>query len=445
MAKKRSKRKKAGANRAQAKRQQSPERGSFPETSCADGADGIAGRGGFDFRGILRSDALAGVSYILKLWLVSRLVLTGVGVFARSWIGQVNNIANVQLLGVGSGLAWLDIWSAWDSKFYYSIADTGYLRDPNPMDPAGYSVWAFFPLYPWLVRLVGALIGDIYIGGLIVSNGALIVGAWFLYKLVEQQKNTETAKKAVLFLFLFPTAYVFSCIMTEGLFLALTVGAWYFARKGNWFFAGILGMLSAATRLVGVLMAPLLALEYLRQRKWRIKAIRPNALWLGLVPVGVLIVMVSCYYSAGHPLMFVYAQGAWSASPEYSSVNPIRAVRWALEKYLEDPFDWRTSARMGLGYGAACTVAVVGLLFWGRKRIGNLLFLWSLGMVLVPQASHIQSSYSMPRFLAVIFPICLILATIRSRSAAFYTVAVAFGLLQAMTMSLWTTGRSFAT
>jgi len=443
MAKKRSKHKKSGAKRARAKRQQSPEESSSPEISRA---DGIAGQGGLDLQGILRSDALAGVSYVLKLWLVSRLVLTGVGVFARSWIGQVNNLANVQLFGVGSGQPWLDIWSAWDSKFYYFIADIGYPYDPipNQIDSTGYSIWAFFPLYPWLTRLVGAPIGSIYIGGLIVSNVALIVGAWFLYKLVEQQKDTETAKKATLFLFLFPTAYVFSCLMTEALFLALTVGAWYFARKGNWFLAGSLGMLSAATRLVGVLMAPLLALEYLRQRKWRIKAIRPNVLWLGLVPVGVLIFMVACYYKTGNPFMFADAQYAW-ASPEHSRVNPIRTVLWALGKYLEDPFDWRTSARMGLGYGAACTVAIVGLLFWGRKRIGNLLFFWSLGMVLVPLASHIQATYSMPRYLAVLFPICLILATIRSRSAAFYTVAVAFGLLQAMTMSLWTVGRSFAT
>ena len=444
MAKKRSKHKKPGAKYARAKRQQSPEGSSSPDISRA---DEIAGQGGFDLRGILRSDALAGVSYVLKIWLVSRLVLTGVGVFARSWIGQVDSMSNVQRFGVGSGQPWLDIWSAWDSRFYYFIADMGYPGDPSPdpLDPTrGYSIWAFFPLYPWLTRLVEAPIGSTYIGGLIVSNVALIVGAWFLYKLVELSKDTETAKKAALFLFLFPTAYVFSCLMTEGLFLALTVGAWYFARKGNWFLAGILGMLSAATRLVGVLMAPLLGLEYLRQRKWRIKAIRPNALWLGLVPVGVLIFMVACYYKTGNPLMFADAQYAW-VPPEDSHVNPIRTVHWGLAKYLEDPFDWRSSARMGLGYGVACTVAVVGLLFWGRKRIGNLLFFWSLGMVLVPLASHIQMVYPMPRFLAVIFPIYLILATIRSRSAAFYTVAVAFGLLQAMTMSMWTTGRSFAT
>ena len=380
------------------------------------------------------------IPYILVVWCVSRVILTGIGVGVRSWIGQAPGSGNVQdSFGIGTGFAWLDIWSAWDSYWYYHIADVGYLA--TPMSADGHSAWAFFPLYPWLTRAVAAVVGDTYIAALLVSNAALLIGAWALYKLVQHRHDDARARKAVLFLFLFPTAYAFSCLMTEGLFLALTIGAWYCARRGNWLLAGVLGMGSAMTRLVGLVTAPLLALEYLRQRQWHFIRIRPDALWIGLVPVGLGVYMAFCYIATGNPWQFADAQDPWAYGSQRA--NPLRVLWWSLETAWEGRFSLQ-GGHLGLGYGAIATIAVTGVLLWGRKQTGTLLCLWSMAVILISLASHILSAQSMPRYLAVLFPLFMILASLRANSVTCVITVAVLSLLQAATFSLWTLGYGVA-
>ncbi len=374
---------------------------------------------------------LGTIPYILIIWFSSRLILTVVGVLARKLMRQTH----MYPFGGSTGNSWLDIWSAWDANFYYTIASTWY--PANSEIAISQSVWAFFPLYPLLTRIVAAPTGNTYIAGLIVSNAAILIGAWFLYKLVEREKDRETARKATLFLFLFPTSYVFSCFMTEGLLITLTIGSWYFARKGNWLIAGILGMGSGMTKLVGLLIAPLLGLEYLRQKKWQLKNIRPNVLWIGLVPLGLVIFMVENYRLTGNPFMFSDIQTLWSTE----KVNIIQPLVFAFKKVLE----WNNPpATLGLGYGAVMTVATTGMLIWGRRQIGNLLLLWSLAMIAVHLSISPTVTYAMPRYLVFLFPMYFILASVQTKGTAFYAIVTFFILLQAVTFSLWSTGRSFA-
>jgi len=368
------------------------------------------------------------IPYILTLWCVSRIILTGIGVGARSW-----GVFGHKLL-MSSGYEWLDIWIAWDSRWYYPIAYVGYLA--TPADPHGFSAWAFFPLYPWITRAVAVVVGNTYIAALLVSNVSLLIGAWFLYKLVEQYHNGAMARRAVLFLFLFPTAYVFSCLMTEGLFLALSVGAWYYASQRNWLLAGALGMASAMTRMVGLVMAPLLALEYLRQRQWHLARIRPDVLWIGLVPVGLGVVMATGYTLTDNPWKFVDAQNVWGTRS-----NPLWTLWKSLETAWQSPLVLRDAAHnspLAMGYGAILAIVATGVLLWGRKQIGMLLCLWSVAHILISFASNSLSAHSMPRFLSVIFPLYLILASWRMRSVAFVITVAALILLQAATFALWT-------
>ncbi len=387
------------------------------------------------------------IPYILTVWCVSRVILTGVGVLARSWLGQVETVANVQRsFGIGIGydwLSWLNIWSAWDARWYYAIADMGYRNVPvdHVTEHLTHSAWAFFPLYPWVSQAIAAVVGNTYAASLMVSNVSILIGAWLFYKLVEQQSGGAMARKAVLFLFLFPTAYVFSCLMTEALFFVLTVGAWYSARNGNWLMAGALGMGSVMTRLTGLFMAPLLALEYMRQRQWRLARIRPDALWIGLVPVGLGVFMAFCYIATDNPLRFVDAQSMWDTKSP-GGPNPLYSLYWSLNMAWQGNFAVDTG-RLGLGYGAIVAIAGIGVLLWGRKQIGNLLFLWSMVLILLPLTAHVRA-FSLPRYLVVLFPLFMILASRRMNSAAFAITVAVLILLQAATFALWTTGRIVA-
>ena len=392
-------------------------------------------------------------AWVAVVWLASRVALTGVGVLAREWIGPLPTIGNVQMhFGVGTGQDWLDIWGAWDTRWYHHVAEVGYQAG---QDSAGQASYAFFPLYPWLANVAGTLLGSSYLGGLLVSNGAILFGAFALYRWVEREANPETARKAVLFLFLFPTAYVFSCMMSEGLFVALTIGCWHYARRGNWPVAGALGGLSAMTRPLGVLIAGILAWEYLRQRQFRVRlpfvprivwsdltaAVDGRVLWLCLVPAGLAVFMGVCWQVAGSPLAFAGIQSEWH---DATWVNPVMVLYRSYAAWSDDGSLGLLNGTAAFVYGASLTIVVVAVLAGRRKRIGLPLLLWSLAHVLVSLSSSYRSPLSMPRFLAVLFPLAVVFAALPRRGAPFWIAAAVLTALQATTFALWTNAYPFA-
>ena len=60
-------------------------------------------------------------------------------------------------------------------------------------------------------------------------------------------------------------SFFFSAVYTESLFLALSAGCFYLARRERWVWAGVLGGLAAATRSIGVLLVVPLAVLYLQE------------------------------------------------------------------------------------------------------------------------------------------------------------------------------------
>jgi len=387
------------------------------------------------------------IAWVAGVWLVTRVALTVAGVLAREWIGPLPTIGNVQMhFGVGTGRAWLDIWSAWDSRWYHHIAEVGYLAGQGSEGQANY---AFFPLYPWLARFAGALVGGSYAGGLLVSNAATLTGAFLLHRWMELERDRATAQKAVLFLLLFPTAYVFSCMMSEGLFIALTVGCWYSARRGNWPLAAALGGLSAMTRPLGVLIAGVLAWEFLRQRQFRVRwplvpraawsalaaAVDRRVLWLCLVPAGLAVFMGVCWAVAGSPLAFSEIQAQWH---EETWVNPVSVLFRAFTAWSSDGSFGLLNGTAAFVYGASLTIVVLAVLAVARKQIGLPLLLWSLAHVLVSLSSSYRSPLSMPRFLVVLFPLAVVLAALPMRRAPFWIVALVLAALQVTTFALWT-------
>lgn len=121
----------------------------------------------------------------------------------------------------GTGLSWAtDIWKKWDAWHYVGLAElgyTGYWEDGRPL------FLVFFPLYPWLVRLVCPLTGhNTMAAGLMVSFLCYSAGCVYLYRLAAWELGKGAARRTVLFLSLFPYAFFFGGVMTEGLFLLTT-------------------------------------------------------------------------------------------------------------------------------------------------------------------------------------------------------------------------------
>lgn len=117
------------------------------------------------------------------------------------------------------------------------------------------------------MRALTAFGSDAVTAGLFISNAALALTAVLFYRLAEEQWDTAVAERAIWYWLIFPTAFFGSAIYSESLFLLTAVGAFYAARRGYWEIAALLGMLATLTRFVGLIIAPMLVIEWWMQRR----------------------------------------------------------------------------------------------------------------------------------------------------------------------------------
>src|ERR1700722_819335 len=134
----------------------------------------------------------------------------------------------------------------WDSIWYLQIAHDGYRSAQEA---------SFYPLYPLLIRVGSLLTGSLVIAGLLVSSSAMFAALVIVRRLTELELGATAARATVLLIAFSPMALFLSAVYTESLFLALSAGTFYAARRGRWAIAGVLGGLGALTRIDGVLLA----------------------------------------------------------------------------------------------------------------------------------------------------------------------------------------------
>ena len=208
--------------------------------------------------------------------------------------------------------SWLDIWGQWDTGWYLDIANNWYAAEAHYQNFCNY---AFFPFYPTLIKLLGAVIGNHFYAGLIISNASLLGAAILLYKLVELDHDREVALRSVKYLFIWPTSFILSGVLSEALFLMLVIGCFYYARKGAWLKAGITGFFLSLTRVPGVCVGIPLLYDYMKEKNFRLKSIRIDILALALLPLGLLVFCVYNYYLTGdYPGLCPYSADSLGAS-----------------------------------------------------------------------------------------------------------------------------------
>lgn len=189
----------------------------------------------------------------------------------------------------------LDIWGRWDTGWYMTIVRDGYMLNVDHTQQQ--SNLTFMPFYPMVVRALLWPIPDrwetdgvVLLVGVLVSNACLLGGLLLLYLLAQElTHDVGVARRAVLYLLLFPTAFYLSCFYTDAAFLMLSLAALYAAQRRQWAWAAIAAALLSITRPLGVLIAPVLLWLYLTSINWRMGNLRANVLWLLLIPVPFLL------------------------------------------------------------------------------------------------------------------------------------------------------------
>ena len=206
----------------------------------------------------------------------------------------------------------LDGWARWDSGWYAQIARSGYIA-PHLLNLHQARDTAFFPLYPLSIRLVAFVTHSIYGAGILVANLCFVGAIAAFYKLAELKFDAGTAFRGTLLLALWPWSLFFNAAYSESMFLMFVAAAFLAAERRHWLIAGLLAAGATATRPVGALILPALALTYMQHIDFEFRRIRPNIAWLALGLLGIGGYMVYLWQRYGTPLEFVRVQSvqAW--------------------------------------------------------------------------------------------------------------------------------------
>jgi hypothetical protein len=283
-----------------------------------------------------------------------------------------------------------------DSNWYMGIAEHGYERRPFSTERS--ANWAFFPLYPLLLRAASRVTGELNLTGVALSTLCFFVALVLLHKLaVAYGFGVRDADRTIFYLAAFPVSYFFSLPLTESLFLLLTVASFYAAKRERWLAAGLLGALASATRSTGVLLLPALAILY-----WEMyRTLRPrwNFLPLLLIPTGLLSFMLFLRATTGNALAFKDILVTWGRKPTF--------FLFTLLEYVRDPLLLAVSWDFRLVNFLAATCAIICgivLLRWRKWSLAA----YTLASLFVTLSSGLLQSQA--RYAMVLFPAFLVLA-----------------------------------
>ena len=287
---------------------------------------------------------------------------------------------------------WLEPWQRWDTPHYQAIAERGF----TPFE------MAYFPIYPFLMRIVSPLIGgNTLVAGLIISSLAFLGSLLLIYKLAFVEfGDPEKAMRSVIYMAFFPSAFFLAAAYNESLFLLFTMLCFYFLYRKNWLIAGLFAGVASLTRVPGVLLAIPLGFEIWNSRKKDSKMS-----WLSL---GMMGLVLSGYYlyqwiDLGQlPTATIAAQnqrGGYLAIPGLNIFETIKRIfigQMIVENSIELFF----------------TLAFIAfaILIW--KKQSRLYGLYSISMMIffLTRMGSPQPLISMVRYTIEIFPVFFLFA-----------------------------------
>ncbi|MEO8424947.1 MAG: mannosyltransferase family protein [Actinomycetota bacterium] len=312
------------------------------------------------------------------------------------------------------GHGWHGVFTAFerqDAFWFLRIATTGYA--------VGDGSAAFFPLYPLVVRALSWVVGGHpLLAATLVSNVAFFGSLLVLYDLSVREFSQRVARRTIVYLSIFPTAFFFYAPYSESLFLLLSLIAFREARRNRWATAAAAGVLAALTRSVGIVLAPALIVMALERRSacdiaWQ-RVIAGAAVVLGTVAYlgwwGVV------HADALEP---IHAQARWQRQGAFPLTTLWNALKLAAGIGVPDPNYWLIDL---LVVGVVILAVVAGV------RLLPLPYLtYALGSLLIPLSYPFppRPLLSMPRLVAVIFPAFWILADAAERRKLPHTAIVA--------------------
>jgi hypothetical protein len=336
-----------------------------------------------------------------------------------------------------------DVWARWDSVWFLRIAEHGY-------DSASGAAAAFYPLYPGTVSVVGwALFGHYVLAGILVSLAAAFAAFMLLYRVAEERLGADGARRAVLYLAVFPFAFFLQAVYSESLYLLLTLAAFVLAERRRFLPAGAVTGLALLTRPTAAALLPALALLAWRERD-RVRALA----FLAVAPLVFAAYPLYLWRAEGDAWAFLHAQRLWNrhlspAGPLGGIWDGLRAG-WAGVEQLAtgshthrywtpvqdaDPIRVATLNLEMLAFLVLFVVLTV--IAW--RRFGAPYGLFAALSLAIPLSvpSERWPLLSLPRFGLTIFPLFLALASLGGRPRLHTAIIVVSSLLLGVSVAQW--------
>jgi Mannosyltransferase (PIG-V) len=337
----------------------------------------------------------------------------------------------------------VDVWARWDSVWFLRIAEHGY-------GAAEEASAAFYPLYPLLVGALGRiLLGHYVLAGVLISLAAALGAFVLLHQLAELKLGPDHARRAVVYLAVFPFAVFLGAVYSESLFLLLALASFVLAERGRFAGAGVAAGLAWLTRPLGVALLPALALL-----AWRAPRRRGALLRLAAAPALFALYPLFLWWRLDDPLAFVRAEDVWGrhvswAGPLGGLWDGLRAG-WAGVRQLASGADttryWSAVQDADPDRVAAINLQQLAFLAlftaltvvaW--RRFGAPYGLFAALSLAIPLSvpSERWPLLSIPRFGLVVFPFFLALAVLGDRPRVHTAVVVVSALGLGVACAQW--------
>lgn len=312
----------------------------------------------------------------------------------------------------------------WDSIWFYGVAKDGYSGTRGDSRYAA----AFLPLYPFLMRWLGYLVGtDYFTAGIWVSRVSLLAALVLLADPPKGEPSGEFACAHVpAALLAFPSAFLLVSVYSESLFLALALGAFKCLRGERYMGASVCAFAASCTRIQGIaLVVGLAVLGWRQSRAGRYSLIRFASAAAGAAAYAAM--AAYCRAMFGNPLYhFAVKRAVWRQGP---------AAPWSV---LGDAIDDGFSAMRLDNFGSFYTLLQLPCVYLvlitlvvlytdrPRNRWGEMAF---IGCALVMSLFG-GALGGMPRFTLVLFPVFTVAARIRRSPCLWHVYLVLGALLQ---------------
>ena len=289
-----------------------------------------------------------------------------------------------------------------DTPHYLHIAEFGY-----PTMGENMNIIVFFPLYPFLMRLLSFIIHNYFISGIIISNICMGISVCLLHYYAKLELGEENKAMDSVYLFLlYPFSIFLITVFTESLFIMLSLLCLIFIKKKKWLLFGIVGMFCALTRFQGIiLIVP--ALYQIITTIIKEKKFNWQYLYVFLIVLGIGAYLLINRVVTGSYFSFLQYEklDPWFNIPQWISSN--------LAQHFENAVAYEGLAYIIYGVQILLFFFVIILLLLGLKRnVSRYLIIYGVFYIV---ATYLHGwMISGPRYVMSCIPIYIIFSTIRN-------------------------------